>query len=221
MQILATRCHHSFSPWTPVVKASKHLSINTQKMGQVYLADFLDPQRWEEVSGVRNILKLNSLPSTRVSQRCPQAVSRDTGNLSSFPLYTSFKICSCSGKTPTLWGAAWESSTILALLDWGLLCCRMARTALTQTTRWSVSFLTLPRMGIRLRSQVWNASYLDQSMLDLAFCWRWSCPPPTLALWKLEGQGRLRLGKPQLCQAQLVCEEKEIVKVKQGYGQGL
>ena len=109
---------------------------------------------------------------------------------------------------PHIVRSAWESSIFLALVDWGRTCCRMTWTAMTQTTRWSVSFLTLPRMGIRLRSQVWNASYLDQSMLDLAFCSRWSCPPPALAPWKLEGQGRLCLGKPQLCQAQLVCEEK-------------
>ena len=82
---------------------------------------------------------------------------------------------------PHIVRSAWESSIFLALVDWGRTCCRMTWTAMTQTTRWSVSFLTLPRMGIRLRSQVWNAPYLDQSMLDLAFCWCWSCPPPTLA----------------------------------------
>ena len=48
---------------------------------------------------------------------------------------------------PTLWGAAWESSTILALVDWGLLHCRMARTAMTQTTRWTDRSLQLPKSG--------------------------------------------------------------------------
>ena len=67
------RCHHSFSPWTPVVKASKHLSINTQKMGQVYLADSLDPQRWEEVSGERNkrcLLQISKTRTEEIKCRC-------------------------------------------------------------------------------------------------------------------------------------------------------
>ena len=51
MQILAMRCHHSFSPRKdPVVKASKDMSINTQKEEQVYLSDFLDPRRWVKIS---------------------------------------------------------------------------------------------------------------------------------------------------------------------------
>jgi len=128
---------------------------------------------------------------------------------SSLPFLSTPSSRSAAALADPLWGAAWSRPLSWSLATRrGTTTYRIARTAMTQTTRWSVSFLTLPRMGIRLRSQVWNASYLDQSMLDLAFCWRWSCPPPTLALWKLEGQGRLRLGKPQLCQAQLVCEEK-------------
>jgi len=128
-------------------------------------------------------LKWNRVcPTNRQTKRCPQAVSRDTGILSSFPLYTSFKICSCSGKTPTLWGAAWESSTILALLDWGLLCCRMARTALTQTTRWTVTFLTIAKdwkCGCDLRCG---------TLLSWLTCWRLPLTPlaeftPGQSLW--------------------------------------
>ena len=35
---------------SPVVKASKDMSINTLKKDQVYLSDFWDPRRWVEVS---------------------------------------------------------------------------------------------------------------------------------------------------------------------------
>ena len=74
---------------------------------------------------------------------------------------------------PTLWGAAWESSTILALVDWGLLRCRMARTAMTQTTRWTESFLTLAKdwkCGCDLRC----GTLLSTDMLEVALdppCW--------------------------------------------------
>jgi len=140
-------------------------------------------------------------------------MSWDMGILSSFPLYTYLKICSCwpllLWRTPTLWGAAWSLPTSWSLADkWTtLLQDGMDYYDSNHQVIWIVPYFC-QRLEMWLRSQVWNASYLDQSMLDLAFCWRWSCPPPTLAPWKLEGQGRLRLGKPQLCQAQLVCEEK-------------
>jgi len=101
---------------------------------------------------------------------------------SSLPFLSTPSSRSAAALADPLWGAAWSRPLSWSLATRrGTTTYRIARTAMTHTTRWSVSFLTLPRMGIRLRSQVWNASYLGQSMLDLAFCWCWSCPPPTLA----------------------------------------
>ena len=102
-------------------------------------------------------LKWNRVcPTNRQTKRYPQAVSRDTGILSSFPLYTSLKTCSCPGMRSYL-----ESSITLALVDWGRTRCRMTWTAMTQTTRWTESFLTIAKVWTwSCDLQVWNASIL-------------------------------------------------------------
>ena len=138
----------SFSPRKdPVVQAFEDMSINTEKRKASLFDWLLGSARLGEVSGVWNIRKLYSLPSSRVSKRCPQAVSWDTGILSTFPLYTYIKICSCTGKTPHCEeqpgvfhhpGPGWLGKNSR---------CRMAWTAMTQTTRWSDRSLQLPKIG--------------------------------------------------------------------------
>jgi len=64
---------------------------------------------------------------------------------------------------PHIVRSAWESSIFLALVDWGRTCCRMTWTAMTQTTRWTVTFLTIcPECIWGWGLQVWNASVLTK-----------------------------------------------------------
>ena len=102
----------------PDVKASKHLSINTWKKEQVYLADFLDPRRWVEVSGERNILKLNSLPSQEFARgalkQCREIRASSLHLPQDLQLLTSAAVAN-----PYFVRSSLESSIILALVDWG------------------------------------------------------------------------------------------------------
>ena len=79
----------------PMWMLSKTKRINAQEWDRgigntslFVLSDFWDPQGWVEVSGLWNIWKHNSLPSTRVSKRCPpSSVVRHGHPLLPLPLH--------------------------------------------------------------------------------------------------------------------------------------
>ena len=124
----------------------------------VGVANTLGSFSWE-----KKHLKWNRVcPPTVQTRGAHQAVPRGTGILSSLFLYTSLKTCSCPGRP--IVRSSLESSTFL-VPGWskGDNHCRIARTAMTQTTRWTVSFLTIAKdwkCGCGL--QVWNASIVTK-----------------------------------------------------------
>ena len=117
--------------------------------------------------GKRKHLKWNRVcPTNSASSEVPiKQLSWDTGILSSLFLYTYIKIFGCPGMP--LVRSCLESSTFL-VPGWskGDNHCRIARTSMTQNTRWTDSFLTIAKVWTwSCDLQVWNASILIRA------CW--------------------------------------------------
>ena len=189
------RCRYSFSPRTPVVKAFRRHGNKHSEEEPTLFARLLGTAKMGSSSWRRKHSKSLTLCQLQELARGALKQCRET-RASSLPFLSTWRSAAALAD-PTLWGAAWESSTILALLDLGLLCCRMARTALTQTTRWTVTFLTIAKdwkCGCDLRCG---------TLLSWLTCWRLPLTPlaeftPGQSLWSRSSWTR-RMRTPGGC----------------------
>ena len=118
---------------------------------------------------------------------------------SSLPFLSTPSSRSAAALADPLWGRAWSRPLSWSLADRRGTSTAGWQTAMTQTTRWFVSFLTNAKNGYKAAV----AGVECQTMLELASCWHWPC------LWTLPWEA-----------TSWFVEDNETVKVKQGYGQG-